>query len=262
MELTREITLPATADEVWRSLTEPAWLGEDASIELHPDGEVRAGDRTGFVEEVEEERRLVFWWAAPEEDSTRVELELEEYEDMTHVRVVESRPLANIRRRRPAPLTRPPPPARAPRARPPMKRRVRSAPGWVARRRRSRADPCRARRPDGLTGSACPGWRPGSLPGARARFRGRPFRSPAHRVRRRWCRSQPHRPRGQHDGSALRAAEPRTGVVGVDLGRIRGGSTPRRRCPPPGRRPQARSPSTKSGHHPSTNRRARWTAGR
>jgi uncharacterized protein YndB with AHSA1/START domain len=96
MELTREITLPATAEEVWRSLGEPAWLGEDASIELHPDGEVRAGDRTGFVEEVEEERRLVFWWAAPEEDSTRVELELEEEDGITHVRVVESRPLAML----------------------------------------------------------------------------------------------------------------------------------------------------------------------
>jgi uncharacterized protein YndB with AHSA1/START domain len=94
MELTREITLPATAEEVWRSLEQPAWLGEDASIELHPDGDVRAGDRTGFVEEVEEERRLVFWWAAPEEDSTRVELSLEEDGDVTHVRVVESRPLA------------------------------------------------------------------------------------------------------------------------------------------------------------------------
>jgi uncharacterized protein YndB with AHSA1/START domain len=97
MELTKEITLPATAEEVWRSLAEPAWLGEDASIELHPDGEVRAGERTGFVEEVEEPRRLVFWWAAPDEDSTRVELELDEEEDgVTRVRVVESRPLAML----------------------------------------------------------------------------------------------------------------------------------------------------------------------
>jgi uncharacterized protein YndB with AHSA1/START domain len=96
MELTREITLPATAEEVWRSLEEPTWLGEDASVELQPDGEVRAGDRTGFVEEVEEERRLVFWWAAPEEDSTRVELELEEDDGVTRVRVVESRPLAML----------------------------------------------------------------------------------------------------------------------------------------------------------------------
>ena len=96
MELTREIALPATAEEVWGSLERPEWLGEDASIELHPDGEVRAGDRIGFVEEVEEERRLVFWWAAPGEDSTRVELELEEDGDVTHVRVVESRPLAML----------------------------------------------------------------------------------------------------------------------------------------------------------------------
>lgn len=96
MELTREITLPATAEEVWHSLEEPAWLGADASIELHPDGEVRAGDRTGFVEEVEEGRRLVFWWAAPQEDSTRVELTLEEDGVVTHVRVVESRPLAML----------------------------------------------------------------------------------------------------------------------------------------------------------------------
>jgi uncharacterized protein YndB with AHSA1/START domain len=94
MELTREITLPATAEEVWRSLAEPAWLGDDASIELRPDGEVRAGDRSGFVEEVDEPRRLIFWWAAPGEDSTRVELALEEDGPETHVRVIESRPLA------------------------------------------------------------------------------------------------------------------------------------------------------------------------
>ena len=96
MELTREITVPATAEEVWRSLAEPIWLGEDASIELQPDGEVRVGERSGFVEEVEEPERLVFWWAAPDEDSTRVELELEEEDGMTHVRVVESRPLAML----------------------------------------------------------------------------------------------------------------------------------------------------------------------
>ena len=94
MELTREITLPATAEEVWESLTEPEWLGEDARIDLRPDGDVHAGERTGFVEEVEEPRRLVFWWSAPDEDATRVELELEEEGDETIVRVVESHPLA------------------------------------------------------------------------------------------------------------------------------------------------------------------------
>ena len=96
MELSREITLPAPPEEVWESLAEPAWLGEDAAIDLRPDGDVRAGDRTGFVEEAEEPRRLVFWWSAPGEDATRVELELEPDGDETVVRVVESRPLAML----------------------------------------------------------------------------------------------------------------------------------------------------------------------
>jgi uncharacterized protein YndB with AHSA1/START domain len=94
MELTREITLPATAEEVWRSLSEPTWLGEDASIDLRPNGEVRAGERTGFVEEADEPRRLVFWWSEPGADATRVELELAEEDEETRVRVVESHPLA------------------------------------------------------------------------------------------------------------------------------------------------------------------------
>ena len=96
MELSREITLPAPAEEVWRSLTEPAWLGENAAIDLRPDGEVRAGDRTGFVEEADEPSRLVFWWSAPGEDATRVELELEADGEETRVRVVESRPFAML----------------------------------------------------------------------------------------------------------------------------------------------------------------------
>jgi uncharacterized protein YndB with AHSA1/START domain len=96
MELTREITLPAPPDEVWESLAEPSWLGEDARIDLRPDGDVRVGDRSGFVEEAEEPCRLVFWWSAPGEDATRVELELEPDGDETIVRVVESRPLAML----------------------------------------------------------------------------------------------------------------------------------------------------------------------
>jgi uncharacterized protein YndB with AHSA1/START domain len=90
----RELTVPDTPEEVWDSLSEPAWLGDDAEIELRPDGEVRAGDRSGFVEEVEAPRRLTFWWSADGEESTRVEVELEEREDGTRVRVLESRPLA------------------------------------------------------------------------------------------------------------------------------------------------------------------------
>jgi uncharacterized protein YndB with AHSA1/START domain len=89
----RELTVPEETEEVWRSLAEPEWLGDDASIELREAGEVRAGERNGFVEEVDAPRRLVFWWSAPGEEATRVEIHLEESDDGTRVRVVESRPL-------------------------------------------------------------------------------------------------------------------------------------------------------------------------
>jgi uncharacterized protein YndB with AHSA1/START domain len=90
----RELRVEESAEEVWRSLAEPAWLGEDASIELHEAGEVRAGERTGFVEEADALRRLVFWWSAPDEEATRVEIDLDETDYGTHIRVTESRPLA------------------------------------------------------------------------------------------------------------------------------------------------------------------------
>jgi uncharacterized protein YndB with AHSA1/START domain len=90
----RELTVPEPAEEVWRSLAEPEWLGEDATIELREAGEVRAGDRSGFVEEADAPRRLVFWWSAPGDEATRVELDLDETDAGTHIRVTESRPLA------------------------------------------------------------------------------------------------------------------------------------------------------------------------
>ncbi len=90
----RELVVSDEPERVWESLSEPQWLGEDASIELEPAGAVRAGQRSGFVEEVEAPRRLTFWWSAEGEESTRVELELLPDADGTRVRVVESRPLA------------------------------------------------------------------------------------------------------------------------------------------------------------------------
>ena len=74
----RELTVPEEAEEVWRSLAEPDWLGDDATIELREAGEVRAGERDGFVEEADAPRRLVFWWSAPDEEATRVEIDLDE----------------------------------------------------------------------------------------------------------------------------------------------------------------------------------------
>ena len=89
----RELHVPEAPEEVWRSLAEPGWLGKDAQIELRPAGEVRAGERSGFVEEADEPRRLVFWWSAPDEEASRVELDLDETDEGTRVRVTESRPL-------------------------------------------------------------------------------------------------------------------------------------------------------------------------
>jgi uncharacterized protein YndB with AHSA1/START domain len=90
----RELTVPEDIEEVWRSLAEPDWLGEDATIDLRKAGEVGAGDLSGFVEEVDAPRRLVFWWSAPGEEATRVEIELDEVDLGTQIRVTESRPLA------------------------------------------------------------------------------------------------------------------------------------------------------------------------
>ena len=90
----RELTVAEDAEDVWRSLAEPGWLGEDATIELREAGDVRAGEKTGFVEEADAPRRLVFWWSDPGEEATRVEIDLDEDEGGTHIRVTESRPLA------------------------------------------------------------------------------------------------------------------------------------------------------------------------
>ena len=90
----RELTVPEGIEDVWESLAEPEWLGEDATIDLREAGDVRAGERTGFVEEVEAPHRLAFWWSAPGDEATCVEIELDETGSGTHIRVTESRPLA------------------------------------------------------------------------------------------------------------------------------------------------------------------------
>ena len=92
----RELTVPDAIEDVWESLAEPEWLGEDATIDLREAGDVRAGKRTGFVEEVEAPHRLSFWWSAPGEEATRVEIELEDAGGETVLRVLESRPLAML----------------------------------------------------------------------------------------------------------------------------------------------------------------------
>jgi uncharacterized protein YndB with AHSA1/START domain len=101
-QVEREIELDAPPSEVWRALTESDWLGENTRIDLEPGGDVELvdredGPRTGWVEEVEPERRLALWWSAEgDEESSRVEFELEPAGAGTALRVVETRPLSDL----------------------------------------------------------------------------------------------------------------------------------------------------------------------
>jgi uncharacterized protein YndB with AHSA1/START domain len=90
----REVVVSGTPEEAWHAVVDSDWLGEDAKVDPRPGGEVETSERSGFVEEAEAPHRLAFWWSVEDEDATRVEIELEEQDDGTLVRVVESRPLA------------------------------------------------------------------------------------------------------------------------------------------------------------------------
>jgi hypothetical protein len=99
----REIWVPAPASEVWDAVVDGSWLADEAVLELTPGGDAwfRCGEevRTGWVEEAtapgpdDRAGRLAFWWALDDEPASRVELTLEERDQLTRVRVVEARPL-------------------------------------------------------------------------------------------------------------------------------------------------------------------------
>jgi uncharacterized protein YndB with AHSA1/START domain len=97
-EVEREIELPVGPEEAWESVVDAEWLGGDAEIDLVPGGDLRIGDREGWVEEVEPGERFSFWWRQPDEQvATRVEISLTETEDGgTLIRVVETSPLATL----------------------------------------------------------------------------------------------------------------------------------------------------------------------
>ena len=104
-EVTREMEMPASPEVVWHWLTDSellgTWLGVEVEVDAKPGGElrVRGGsdpERIGWVEEVQESQRLVFWWQENGQDATRVQLELEELAHGTLLRVVETRPLATL----------------------------------------------------------------------------------------------------------------------------------------------------------------------
>jgi uncharacterized protein YndB with AHSA1/START domain len=104
----RELSLPASAADVWRAITDPewlsGWLADDVELELRPGGEAsfKLGDEewAGWVEEASAPSEnggtgcLAFWWARDDEPASRVELVVTEVSDeRTQLRVIETRPL-------------------------------------------------------------------------------------------------------------------------------------------------------------------------
>ena len=90
-DVERETMVAGTPEEAWRAILESDWLGEDVRIDPRPGGEVSPG---GFVEEADPPHRLVFWWSDSGDEGSRVEITLDEVDEGTRVRVIESRPLA------------------------------------------------------------------------------------------------------------------------------------------------------------------------
>ena len=106
----RELSLPASAADVWRAITDPewlsGWLADEVELELLPGrrGELPLGDevRTGWVEEVSAPGRRArcghgaagLLVGRDDEPASRVELVLTAIaERETRLRVVETRPL-------------------------------------------------------------------------------------------------------------------------------------------------------------------------
>jgi uncharacterized protein YndB with AHSA1/START domain len=94
VEVTREVVLEATLDEVWEALTDPErleeWFANDVDLDLEPggDGVFRWDDgeeRHATVEEVEPQRRFAFTW-----EDGHVTIELEEVEEGVRVLVTET----------------------------------------------------------------------------------------------------------------------------------------------------------------------------
>ncbi|HET7567763.1 MAG TPA: SRPBCC family protein [Gaiellaceae bacterium] len=97
MQVEREIVVPERPEEVWAALTESErleeWFASEAELDARPGGEgvFRWGDgdeRHAVVREADAPERLVLDW----DDGGEVAIELEQVEDGTLVRVVESAP--------------------------------------------------------------------------------------------------------------------------------------------------------------------------
>jgi uncharacterized protein YndB with AHSA1/START domain len=101
-QIAREVVLPVAPEDAWEALVRPEELAAWLADEVDADGPLDEGDelvlrwndgdvRVAVVEDADEPRRLAFRWSAEDDDeSTLVELTLEEIPDGTLLRVVES----------------------------------------------------------------------------------------------------------------------------------------------------------------------------
>jgi uncharacterized protein YndB with AHSA1/START domain len=88
--VTREIVLPVPRERAWELVTEEdelrEWLADDVEFEAEEGAPIRAEERDGVVELVDEEERIVFLWG-----ESRVEWRLEDDPGGTRFIVTEHR---------------------------------------------------------------------------------------------------------------------------------------------------------------------------
>ena len=101
-EVRRETTFESEPDELWHAISDEEmlerWLGDEVELDPVEGGDVRVvtdgEERTGTVEELEEGSRIVFTWARPGDDESRVELTVLPDAIGSRLIVVESQPIA------------------------------------------------------------------------------------------------------------------------------------------------------------------------
>ena len=88
--VTREIVLPVPRERAWELVTDEdelrEWLADDVEFEPEEGAPMRADDREGVVELVEDEERIVFEWGG-----SRVEWRLDDVPGGTRFTVTEHR---------------------------------------------------------------------------------------------------------------------------------------------------------------------------
>jgi uncharacterized protein YndB with AHSA1/START domain len=92
--LYKEVEVPCSVEEAWSQVINPAWLGDDGELVAvrGSEGWVKSGDDVRYlvVEDVDDERRLVYRWASFTEEPTRVEIQLSPITEGTRISISES----------------------------------------------------------------------------------------------------------------------------------------------------------------------------